>query len=91
MLSVSKHGELTVTLCLDKTRAVAPTDWKETVMADPPAYPRAAKDAGEAPPRPRLTARQRAVRVLLIAAVVALVALMITLHAVGVMGPGTHG
>ncbi len=59
-------------------------------MADPPSYPDAGEDTGEAS-RPALTARQRAVRVLLIAAAVAAVALMIILHATGVLGPGAHG
>jgi hypothetical protein len=59
-------------------------------MADPPSYPDAGEDTGEVS-RPALTARQRGVRVLLIAAVVALIALMIILHVTGVLGPGAHG
>jgi hypothetical protein len=59
-------------------------------MADPPSYPRAGEDAGDAS-RPALTARQRGVRVLLIAVVVALIALVVILHVTGVLGPGAHG
>lgn len=59
-------------------------------MAGPPSYPRPDEHVRERS-RPALTARQRAVRVLLVAVVVALVALMIILHVAGVLGPGRHG
>ena len=59
-------------------------------MADPPSYPDTGKDAGKAS-RPALTARQRTVRVLLIAVVVAVVTLIVILHVTGVLGPGTNG
>jgi hypothetical protein len=38
-----------------------------------------------------LTARQRAGRVLLAAAAVALIGLIVILHVTGVLGPGAHG
>jgi hypothetical protein len=59
-------------------------------MGDPPAYPGTGEDAGKAAPS-RLTGRQRAVGILLVTAVAALAAVVIILHAVGVMGPGSHG
>jgi hypothetical protein len=59
-------------------------------MADPPSYPGAGEDTGKAS-RPALTARQRTVRVLLIAVVVAVIALIVILHVTGVLGPGTNG
>ena len=59
-------------------------------MKDPPSYPETGEHTEEASRRP-LTARRRAVRVLLITVVAAAVALMIILHVAGVLGPGAHG
>jgi hypothetical protein len=59
-------------------------------MADPPSYPGTGEDTGEAS-QPAPTAGHRTVRVLVIAAVVAAVALIIILHITGVLGPDTNG
>ena len=59
-------------------------------MADPPRYPENEEDAGVNPDHGAARSKPRWVFVLGILIAIALVLLIVLLHATGVVGPGAH-
>jgi hypothetical protein len=92
---ISIQIELTVTVCLDKTMAVATTPTGEDIrMTGPPSHPDTGITGQGSGPLPGRSQRARwprwktaAIAIIVIAAL----ATMVILHLTGTLGAGTHG